>query len=132
MVKIQSLRPDNFVGFKNRIDIKYCIVESVSKLGGIHIIRHFEDGTIDDQPEFIEDITGIPIDINWLTNLGFEQLGDNFRINNIIFSSLCQNGIYTLYPRIGYNRIFFIHHLQNVIMDLTDLELEMWKPDGEV
>ena len=75
----RDLRIGNYVGFKNRTDC-YCEVVDLSYGGGIHIARIFGDGTEDDQPEVIEDITGLPLTEDWLKKFGFTQVDHATRL----------------------------------------------------
>lgn len=70
-MKASELRIGNIVGFKNRTDC-YCTVQEITFAGGVHIFRFFKDGTEDDQPECVEDLTGIPLTEEWLLKFGFK------------------------------------------------------------
>lgn len=83
-MKINELRIGNYVGFKGRTDC-FCEIIELSMPGGVHLVRHFNDGTEDDQPEVIEDIKGIPIAEEWLLKFGFRKKENLYPINSPVY-----------------------------------------------
>jgi hypothetical protein len=149
-MKAQDLRLGNYVGFKNRTDC-YCIIEELSSYGGVHIIRMFNDGDIDDQPEVIEDITGLYLTEEWLMKFGFYKEDDVAPVSNDhshFYSMGCNDykysfayasfrddwGFYHSYTDACDERdnnkfdaisfgIKYVHQLQNLYFALTGEEL---------
>ena len=140
-MKVNELRIGNYVGFKNRTNC-YCEVVDLSFDGGVHIIRHWTDGLgwpEYDQPEEIEDITGIPLTEEWLLKFGF--VNGNKTYANAFSLEVLQTDFY-LRPCYaggyywGFNLekvddcefndaepVISIHQLQNLYFALTGEEL---------
>jgi hypothetical protein len=127
-MKPTDFRIGNIVGFKNRTDC-YCEIETISSMGGIHLIRHFEDGYVDDQPELIKDITGIKLDKVMAIRLGFKRRGEWFEKNGVglIFEDQdCRMTFAVKRHGISYNQHplpRFVHELQNAYYVFTWKEL---------
>lgn len=148
-MKAQELRIWNIVGFKNRTDL-YCVVKSIYS-PGIHVIRYFNSGEEDDQPEVIEDITPIPLTEDWHNKFGIKKNGfKNFvyelpltRIaikTIVVFTqdyvvirsfdgdmqkpSIADN-IVTIWNKDKMKRDMFVHEWQNLYFALTGEELKI-------
>jgi len=132
-MKATELRIGNYVGFKNRTDC-YCIIEELSSSGGIHLTRIFNDGDIDDQPEVIEDITGIRLTEEWLMRSGFKTKSNysNYILNGIEISSMVRvvqtNERRSFWldgdiPDVWKISLDYVHQLQNLYFALTGEEL---------
>lgn len=134
-----EFKEGHIVNFKNRDDIDYCIITELNELGGCFIDRHFKDGTIDDQPEVIEDLTPITITEEFLVRFDFEQLiipfygeplkFDEFYKNDYKFGICKVGGDHNLW-QIYYDGICrfpciqYIHELQNGFKEYTEEELK--------
>ena len=91
-----ELRIGNYVGFKNRDDIDYCVLQEIST-GGVHILRYFKNGEVDDQPELKEDITPIKLNEEILFRLGFGEFP--------LLRGLADHGIYGRFS--SFERIIY-------------------------
>jgi hypothetical protein len=129
-MRAQDLRIGNYVSFKNRTDC-YCTVNELAYSGGIHLIRTFTDGTEDDQPEVMADITGIPLTEEWLLKFGFEksktfQGWPSMRHTNAGLHLIANNDHFEVLM-IGSSCIIttvkYVHQLQNLYFALTGNEL---------
>jgi hypothetical protein len=139
-MKVNELRIGNIVGFKDRTDF-YARINDISVLGGVHISRFWEDGTLDDQPEVIEDLTPIPLTEKWLLKFGFEKT-EGMHVNTYkkmiksistveeIYMIISSKNYYWVGYRynmdlrdVGLGELNYVHQLQNLVFALTGEEL---------
>ena len=139
-MKPQELRIGNYVNFKDRNDILFCEVIGIDKSGYIHVIRNFNDGIQDDQPESIEDITPIPLTEEWLLKFGFLKEEKKYDVSLLNTTTFWKNGL-ALTPIIDGKRFRtemcsdylsdinfdYVHKLQNFFFELKSEELTIKK-----
>jgi regulatory protein YycH of two-component signal transduction system YycFG len=131
-MRVQDLRIGNIIGFKNRTDC-YCTVSDLSFDGDVHVVRHFNDGVEDDQPEIIEYMTGIPLTQEWILKFGGEKSSDSFMFDDIVIEfSTTNNNIKVLLiaddPYCAHkvtNEIKYVHQFQNLYFALKGKELNI-------
>lgn len=125
---LRDLRIGNYVTTNNRTDFVGEVI-GLYVDGGVHIVRTFNDGVCDDQPEAIETITPIKLDEDWLNKFGFKKCegenkegADYFDNGKILI--LRANGVF--YDYFYYDvEIKFVHHLQNICVDFLREELKI-------
>ena len=134
-------RIGNYVNFRDRKDIDYCEIVELSRKGCL-IWRNFKDGLFnDDQPESIDDLTGISLSIDWLERLGFEfykPLGHYRIVINDIWVQVNVNEIIPgdpafvfTFTNLNYDEtehmpwkvLKYVHKLQNLFYEIMDEEL---------
>jgi hypothetical protein len=88
-------------------------------------------GKDDERQAFVEydRIEGIPLTEEWLERLGFKKINhihdSDYFLHSLVKIAIYPNGMVTLRGSAGWNRIHFVHQLQNLYFALTGQEITL-------